>query len=333
MVVTIVLFFIEIFFRLFNPQPLLSPMSTPLAADILDFSVRSNKIFFHKTKEYNVTYNTNIKGFRGTDCPYIKKEETTRILILGDSFTFGVGVNDADVYSAILQNKLDVFYDRGKINVINLGILGIGTAQELLLYKKEGIKYNPDIVIVQFCSNDLIDTVYDFNFNVKLRGLLEAEKVRHPIKTVRKLLNKVPLYSFLCEHSHFFSFIRSKVVILICKLRKRRADSGLLKENVNPEEPSYFEEVGKKYFGFLKDEICGNGKILIVLNINNMLKQFPKLLNYLRKQGSDRMYLLDIDIPENGYYSVDHHWNVAGHNFVAERIFKYLTEKELIKLH
>ena len=95
----------------------------------------------------NKTLNTNSRGLRGKrDFPYTKNKDKVRILILGDSFTFGDEVSDDETYSAHLQAMLP------DTEIINMGVHGYGHDQMLILLKEEGIKYQPDIVILGFLA-------------------------------------------------------------------------------------------------------------------------------------------------------------------------------------
>jgi hypothetical protein len=99
----------------------------------------------------NKTLNTNSKGLRGKkDFPYTKDKEKLRILILGDSFTFGDEVSDDETYASYLQEMLP------HVEVINMGVHGYGHDQMLLLFKEEGVKYDPDIVILGFVALDYV---------------------------------------------------------------------------------------------------------------------------------------------------------------------------------
>ena len=68
---------------------------------------------------------------------------------MGDSFTFGDEVSDNETYPHYLQQMLP------HIEVINTGVHGYGHDQMLILYKEEGIKYEPDIVILGFVYRDM----------------------------------------------------------------------------------------------------------------------------------------------------------------------------------
>jgi lysophospholipase L1-like esterase len=69
-----------------------------------------------------------------------------RIVVLGDSFMEAYQVPLETSLPYLLQERLA---DR-KVEVINLGIGGYGTAQELLYLRDEGFKYQPDLVVLAF---------------------------------------------------------------------------------------------------------------------------------------------------------------------------------------
>jgi hypothetical protein len=97
--------------------------------------------------------NINSRGLRDREYPYAKPAGTQRILVLGDSFTWGYGVGDSEIFTEVLEAKLAS--ERLPWEVINTGVSGWGTDQELLFLKSEGHKYSPDIVILAlYLGND-----------------------------------------------------------------------------------------------------------------------------------------------------------------------------------
>ncbi len=89
--------------------------------------------------------NVNSRGARGLrEDPDVAPAGTKRIVIIGDSFSFGEGVADADTYPRILESMLE------NVRVINLGVLGFGTDQQLLRMKRSAFEYNPDLIILGF---------------------------------------------------------------------------------------------------------------------------------------------------------------------------------------
>ncbi len=94
----------------------------------------------------------NALGYRGAIHPYRKTPGKTRLLMLGDSVAFGFRVRDFETFSYLLEHRSDRF------EVVNLGVEGYGTDQELLLLESEGLRYHPDVVILNVCiANDPLD--------------------------------------------------------------------------------------------------------------------------------------------------------------------------------
>jgi len=108
----------------------------------------------HRHYDYSVRYTVNAQGFREPSTPFYKGQI---IALVGDSFTFGLGVNDAETFSAQL-NKSD------RTNTyLNFGIPGYSTDQELLFLESEILDIQPDIVVLFFyLGNDLLDNVLDY---------------------------------------------------------------------------------------------------------------------------------------------------------------------------
>lgn len=92
---------------------------------------------------------TNSLGFRGaTEYPVPKPTLPTRVLALGDSFTFGEGVTDAETWPAQLQGLLP------GIEVANLGAPAYAHDQMLYALQDQGVAVEPDVVILGFYLYD-----------------------------------------------------------------------------------------------------------------------------------------------------------------------------------
>ncbi len=111
----------------------------------------------------------NNHGWRDKDRTYANHEKAYRILVLGDSTTFGAIVPAEKVYTRILENKLRKAGFNAEI--INIAYGGWGTDQQLEALKIEGLKYHPDLVIIQFCTNDLSDNTYFVSSDEKNKNL------------------------------------------------------------------------------------------------------------------------------------------------------------------
>lgn len=99
--------------------------------------------------------NLNSLGFRDVEHSIEKDNNIYRIIVIGDSFTFGWGIkNSDDIYSSVLQKKLDDKYGKGKFEVINLAKNGYSTADVVNVIRDTGLKFNPDLIIYGYYPND-----------------------------------------------------------------------------------------------------------------------------------------------------------------------------------
>ena len=101
---------------------------------------------------HGVPTTVNDRAYRGREHPLAKPPGRTRIVLLGDSITFGARVRDSETFAALLESR------SSKLDVINLAVEGYGTDQELLRLENEGLAYHPDVVILNFCmTNDVLN--------------------------------------------------------------------------------------------------------------------------------------------------------------------------------
>jgi lysophospholipase L1-like esterase len=94
----------------------------------------------------------NADGYRGR---IGKKEKFDgfRTIVVGDSITFGNKLPVEDTYPSQMHEFLNV--SNLKYEVLNFGVAGYDTLQEVALLEEKAIDYYPDLVIVGFCLNDI----------------------------------------------------------------------------------------------------------------------------------------------------------------------------------
>jgi lysophospholipase L1-like esterase len=97
----------------------------------------------------------NAWGFRGPEWPAAKPHGNFRIMVLGDSFTFGQGVGEDELYTTLLEKQLRGKFSGKTIEVLNLGVMGYSAVDEAKLLKKIGPLLQPDLLLVQFTGNDV----------------------------------------------------------------------------------------------------------------------------------------------------------------------------------
>ena len=96
----------------------------------------------------------NNLGFRGTEQPIQKVPNTFRILVLGDSLTFGQGVEESEMYTSVLKKAL-VAKLGPAIEVINTGVMGYSAVDEMNLLNQIGELLKPDLILIGFYENDV----------------------------------------------------------------------------------------------------------------------------------------------------------------------------------
>ena len=98
----------------------------------------------------DIFYSFNRRGYRDTEPA--SGPGVRRLVFLGDSVTFGLGVNQDRIYANLLENRLR---ETGQPwDVANLAIFAYNTVDELAALKEDGLRLKPELVIVQFVMND-----------------------------------------------------------------------------------------------------------------------------------------------------------------------------------
>ncbi|MGI9290078.1 MAG: SGNH/GDSL hydrolase family protein, partial [Gammaproteobacteria bacterium] len=92
----------------------------------------------------------NSDGFRDQEYS-LERTNKYRIVVLGDSLTFGWGVEQDKTYEHLLENMLS---ETRPTEMINTGHGNYNTSQQVNLFKEKGLKYNPDKVVVFYFIND-----------------------------------------------------------------------------------------------------------------------------------------------------------------------------------
>jgi len=136
----------------------------------------------------NKRVSTNSLGLRGRlEIPLTKSPGTTRVLILGDSFTFGDEVSDDETFPHYLQEL------NPDLEVLNFGVHGYGHDQMLLLLKELGLPHDPDVVVLGFVFHDMDRNLLYFRDFAKPRftvtkGRLELRN--SPVPTPREVMRR-----------------------------------------------------------------------------------------------------------------------------------------------
>lgn len=264
--------------------------------------------------------NTNSNGLRGTtEYPYARTPGKQRVLVLGDSFTFGTDVSDDETYSHDLESALP------NTEVLNLGVQGYGQDQMLLYLKEEGAKYHPDVVILGYLNMDTYRNLWKFFAFAKPKFDMTPEGLKLtnvPVPTPEQVLAEEPY--------------RSKAVDFAVILREKiRWSLGIN------------ERKSKELTRPILDEIVattrGIGAVPVFVYLpayeelddlsDSMSEHEQYLYDYCQKRNLACLFLRPRFVQEarKGAKLESHfHWTAAMHKMAAEEIADFLVAKGLV---
>ena len=135
----------------------------------------------------------NKKGLRGPELSYTKPPDVKRILFLGDSVTFGYKLKSyQQTFPYLIENILRSKSDY-EVEAINSGVDGYSPWQEYIYLTNEGIKYQPDLIVVSFVLNDVSEKLGLVMFG----GTGEGLQLKHTVsKKFEKLIEKSSIVHF-----------------------------------------------------------------------------------------------------------------------------------------
>ena len=158
--------------------------------------------------EYNdVTFSTNSLGLRGAEISVEKPENTKRVLVLGDSVMFGHQVLGDETASYFLEQELNKHFaeleENISVQVINAAVPGNSAYQEYHDLMR-GLELGPDVIVLQFSLNDVMDHWASWMFEDM--GLDNSEKRNQDYLFGRS--NMPYADHLLKQHSAFYLFLK-----------------------------------------------------------------------------------------------------------------------------
>ncbi len=270
--------------------------------------------------DYEVAINTNSAGMRGKrEYPLEKPDGVRRILVLGDSFAFGYGVEDEEVVSARLESELNGGVSvSGSYEVLNLAVSGFGQAEELVTWRARGRAYRPDVVLLFYFENDIGNNAVANLFRLDANGVLEPAATEFlPGVRTRELLYKFPPIRWLFEHSQAWNLVRNRLsgIVQNSLLQKQ----GLEKFN---DTSAKGIDLTRALLRQLVDEIRADGArpvIVIIPDRKQMDSTFPFTVAEVEALGASLLDGRSFLVRED-YYNRDSHWRPIGHAKTAAQL-------------
>ena len=218
---------------------------------------------------FDYRWTSSAQQFRGGhEYPSSAPPDRLRILSVGDSFTFGVGVNDPDTYPA----RLEEFLARRcahDLEVINAGVGGFGTSHALALFEHYGNRLEPDLVILGLLTSDRIDDARADLYEVRGDTVVPVAGASDRFWG-RVRLTELWVYQGLVQHSAFANWLQQRVAAAQAALTAPQrfeapADSSEVTHGSAPQDVDWL--LTQKLLRRMRDTIHSAGARLLVVVI------------------------------------------------------------------
>lgn len=291
---------------------------------------------------------------RNKGYPLEKPRNAFRIVVLGDSYTFGQGVTRDETFSKKLEGLLNSYGGKIKFEVVNLGFCGLNTLGELEILAERGINpetwlpdkryrglaYNPDLIILEYTLNDAstsgrsMEQVKQFDDKWRTGAIMmrvNSGPYSLPIPE--------PIDKFLTKKSRAYLFFMDRY-------NKLKAMLGLV-EGSPDSTPGRYKEGSMEWDGskWALNEIVSLSRQNSIPALLAVWPWLIKLDDYPFKEVHNKIitvgnrmgfYTLDLFHAFKGMdgqslsVPLDGHPNARAHEIAAKAIFRYLVNERLV---
>lgn len=294
---------------------------------------------------YSYSFRNNSLGLRSDKEYSYKKQSDFRILLLGDSFCYGYGVDDNQTFAYETQKKLSS--KKWSAEVINAGNGGQGTDYALKFYQTLGHKFRPDLTVLCFFSNDFADNERSLYYSIGKSGGLYPKSLSNSLEAKKEFLKRIPLYDWSLSWSHVANLLKQTAIKILVKLGKateNRAFGLIIHYGKGNSISGYSNEQNLKltstFIRHLRIEIQKAGSDLLVLYLpsnveveryrhaRGLSSDENALCKMLESQHIEFLSLTaaisNTEEPIPRLYYREGHWTPLTHSLVAGYISKYI---------
>jgi lysophospholipase L1-like esterase len=153
-----------------------------------------------------------------------------RVLVVGDSLTFGALLHKEETYVSLLQSEVDREFGPGVFTLLNGGAGGWGTSDYVSFVREFGEEIRPTAVLVFISTDDIGRSLQRNNARPMNEECSSVRWINAKRFVAKDLINKVPGYQFLVEHSHALQLSRLSYLRLfdpgsVMSAKKKKAGS------------------------------------------------------------------------------------------------------------
>lgn len=285
----------------------------------------------------------NSLGFRGPDYSGPKPAGIRRIILLGDSYAFGLGLPYRDCMAARLDTLLD------SCEVLNFGLPGYGTLEQLLILREIAAPLDPDLVVILYCQNDIPGNVakrsrmnnkpyleIDEGGSLQILGVPVPD---HEPETPSRGIQKLP------ENSAAYRLLRYRLGLLAPSLRANTRSKEALAEfwDQTPLAETY-QEAPRATLEAIRS-IARESVAPVILTSTILARQLRReaKIDPLRDDlpriacKEDNLHWLDLlpsfrTAAESGplWLETNGHWNATANELAAREIIRMIGTHELL---
>ena len=299
---------------------------------------RGRKLYTARFKrpDFDVAIAHNAAGFRKQVNLEAKLDKAPhRIFVFGDSFVWGWGVAQGEVFTDRMNLLLPNY------SVQNYGIDGVGTVVEHELFSKEVRKLArpDDVVILMFCNNDFEDNVDRHKFHAEAAN--GEVKVVNPAKPLT-----TPAEDWIKNHSYLCNYVWYRADLRRLTRVNRKIEDEKLGQTIAETDERF--AVAKHFLAEFQADCEAAKARFIVVHIPAQVELSEARASRPNKLANEKartetlfsitraLHIETIDLlpgflarksktGETFTFKNDGHWNRTGHQAVAELLSEYLS--------
>jgi len=296
---------------------------------------------------YDYTYTNNSLGLRGGEIDFADTSKQ-RVLVLGDSFAYGIGVSDDQTFAS--QVGLYLASQDPTYELVNGGNPGVGTDYELKFYRTLGTRLRPKLVALFFFANDFEDNSFAKYYAVTDQGGIEEKSLQGSVGSRKQALSGNRFYNWLVSWSHTANLLKQFAINLM--LRGRAAGDGPPAAVVSyHNDNGYSNEANTRITGILlgalRDAVARDKGDFVVFYVpprenvamfqeKGTLSRDETALTGIAQALNIPLYSLTPMLASqtrdlSRLYFAEGHWNVFAHGLAADFVAGVVAERLQLK--
>lgn len=257
-------------------------------------------------RAYGQPVRINALGFRGPEIEIAPPPGTYRVLCVGDSFTYGMGVREEEAWPAVVARWLEPPPGFERVEVTNTGVPGYNLWQGMAVIRRWQPRLQPHAIVFALVSNDLEPAFY-----------VEDGYLRVPGRTYGW---SFPGKRWLQTRSHLYQFVSMKVTHLLAA----RVGYDEVAVPRDPELRHAYRTARERGVRALADLTAELAAVPVRLVVADIDIQPDSLIAGLIEEAGAPHYAIEL-VP--GETLIDGHPDVAGHERIARQIVAALESR------